>query len=151
MSDETTMVQASPKTPAGTLLNAKGHDEQSFAYALAILHDNVPAILALEQALKAGTVAADTFGLHPEQPVPTPPPVPAPPSPSSWGTAPKPTQSFQQAATPNCAHGFRTARTGSGAKGPWRGWFCPSPKGTPDQCKAIFVDRGTPEWNSFPA
>ena len=33
-----------------------------------------------------------------------------------------------------CIHGERVHRTGQGAKGPWQGWFCPTPKGTPDQC-----------------
>lgn len=38
-----------------------------------------------------------------------------------------------------CAHGEMVFRTGQGAKGPWSGHFCPTPKGTPDQCKPIFV------------
>lgn len=33
-----------------------------------------------------------------------------------------------------CLHGERIQRSGNGAKGPWVGWFCPTPKGTPDQC-----------------
>lgn len=37
-----------------------------------------------------------------------------------------------------CTHGKRTRREGNGAKGKWVGWFCPTPKGTADQCK--------PEW-----
>jgi len=41
------------------------------------------------------------------------------------------------------------APTGNGAKGEWRGYFCPTPKGTADQCSASFANRNTPEWNSF--
>jgi hypothetical protein len=37
---------------------------------------------------------------------------------------------------PQCQHGEKVYRTGTGSKGPWRAWFCPSPKGTPDQCSA---------------
>lgn len=48
-----------------------------------------------------------------------------------------------------CKHGPMTKREGSGAKGPWKGYMCPSPKGTPDQCPPDFVKRGTPEWNNF--
>jgi hypothetical protein len=48
-----------------------------------------------------------------------------------------------------CKHGPMTKREGSGEKGPWKGYMCPTPKGTPDQCKAEFVRRGTPEWNTF--
>lgn len=48
-----------------------------------------------------------------------------------------------------CKHGPMTKRSGTGAKGPWKGWMCPSPKGTPDQCDPIFVRRNEPEWNTF--
>lgn len=41
-------------------------------------------------------------------------------------------------ANPQCAHGERTFREGDGPKGHWKAWFCPTPKGTPDQC--------SPEW-----
>lgn len=38
-----------------------------------------------------------------------------------------------------CKHGNMSFKQGTGAKGPWKGWFCPSPKGTPDQCQPVFV------------
>lgn len=40
---------------------------------------------------------------------------------------------------PICLHGEKVFKSGVGQKGPWRAWFCPSPKGTPDQCKADFL------------
>lgn len=40
---------------------------------------------------------------------------------------------------PLCKHGPRIKRTGTSAKGPWTAWFCPQPKGSPDQCKAEFA------------
>ena len=48
-----------------------------------------------------------------------------------------------------CKHGSMTPRTGSGAKGPWKAYMCPSPKGTPDQCEPEWLRRGEPAWNSF--
>jgi hypothetical protein len=48
-----------------------------------------------------------------------------------------------------CKHGPMTKRSGTGAKGPWKGWMCPSPKGTPDQCEPIFIRRNEAEWNTF--
>lgn len=39
-----------------------------------------------------------------------------------------------------CEHGKRTRREGDSAKGHWVGYFCPRPKGSADQCKAIFED-----------
>jgi hypothetical protein len=49
----------------------------------------------------------------------------------------------------NCKHGPMTKRQGSSAKGPWKGYMCPTPKGTPDQCDAIFLRRNEAEWSTF--
>jgi len=49
----------------------------------------------------------------------------------------------------SCKHGMMSQRTGSGAKGPWKAYMCPSPKGTPDQCEPVWLRRNDPEWNSF--
>ena len=48
-----------------------------------------------------------------------------------------------------CSHGIMTKRQGQGAKGPWKGYMCPSPKGTPDQCQPVFIRRNDAEWESF--
>lgn len=48
-----------------------------------------------------------------------------------------------------CKHGSMTPRTGQGAKGPWKAFMCPSPKGTPDQCEPEWIRRDNPAWNSF--
>jgi hypothetical protein len=56
-------------------------------------------------------------------------------------TAPAPAAYAAPAAVPGapvCPHGAMTRRTGTNARGAWVGYFCPSPKGTPDQCKARF-------------
>ena len=39
---------------------------------------------------------------------------------------------------PACQHGPMVFREGVGAKGPWKAYFCPTPKGTPGQCAAQF-------------
>lgn len=52
-------------------------------------------------------------------------------------------------ASRSCNHGEMTRRSGQGAKGPWKAYMCPSPKGTPDQCDPVFLRRNDPEWNSF--
>ena len=49
----------------------------------------------------------------------------------------------------SCKHGVMSQRTGSGAKGPWKAYMCPSPKGTPDQCEPVWLRRSDAEWNSF--
>lgn len=40
---------------------------------------------------------------------------------------------------PVCNHGVMVYKTGTSAKGPWKAWFCPAPKGDPSQCKAKFL------------
>lgn len=52
---------------------------------------------------------------------------------------------------PTCSHGVKSAKKGNGAKGEWRAWMCPAPKGTPDQCSPAWVAKATAEWNNFPA
>ena len=43
------------------------------------------------------------------------------------------------APAPSCPHGQMTWRESKpGASKDWKGWFCPSPQGTPDQCKPKF-------------
>lgn len=40
-----------------------------------------------------------------------------------------------------CPHGTRTRREGNGSKGKWVGYFCPLPKGDPNQCKPEWEDN----------
>jgi hypothetical protein len=40
-----------------------------------------------------------------------------------------------------CAHGGAVQRKGESAKGPWTGYFCPQPKGSPDQCSPKFLNK----------
>lgn len=59
----------------------------------------------------------------------------APAAPQAAQPAPA-TQSGAQV----CAHGemtYREAKPGSGKS--WKGYFCPTPMGTPNQCKPIFL------------
>ena len=48
-----------------------------------------------------------------------------------------------------CKHGPMTKRQGSSSKGPWKGYMCPTPKGTPDQCEPVFLKRNEPDWGTF--
>lgn len=145
-----TLLQVNLKTPSGTLLNVYGKDEQSIDLGLALLHDRIPMIVELEQTLNGASTVAQVMPLHPQQPV-APVAVPAAPAAVATPVPPQPAPSFTQATTPSCQHGPKTARSGNGAKGPWRAWMCPAPKGTPGQCEPIWVRKGTPEWDTFPA
>lgn len=63
-----------------------------------------------------------------------------------------PAQTFTPSTAPtgrSCKHGPMTKRQGTSAKGPWKAYMCPTPKGTPDQCDAIFLKRNESEWSTF--
>jgi hypothetical protein len=92
---------------------------------LGIMASSIEGAPSYEQAVS--TVTA-TLGATPVAPVSTP------------STAP---------VGRNCKHGPMTKRSGSSAKGPWKGYMCPTPKGTPDQCDPIFLKRNEPEWSTF--
>jgi hypothetical protein len=40
-----------------------------------------------------------------------------------------------------CVHGGAVQRKGESDKGPWTGYFCPQPKGSPDQCRPKFLNK----------
>lgn len=68
------------------------------------------------------------------------------------GATPVATQTFTPSTAPtgrSCKHGPMTKRSGASAKGPWKGYMCPTPKGTPDQCEPTFLKRNDPEWSTF--
>jgi hypothetical protein len=50
----------------------------------------------------------------------------------------------------NCPHGKMTAIQGMGKDGkPYKGYFCPAPKGAFDKCKNQYVAMQSPDWNTF--
>jgi len=42
-------------------------------------------------------------------------------------------------ASQSCRHGVMALRTGTSAKGPWKGYMCAAPKGATDKCDTIWV------------
>ena len=50
----------------------------------------------------------------------------------------------------NCPHGRMTAIQGMGKDGkPYKGYFCPAPKGAFDKCKNQYILVTNPDWNTF--
>jgi hypothetical protein len=39
----------------------------------------------------------------------------------------------------SCRHGVMAFRSGTSAKGPWKGYMCASPKGATDKCETIWI------------
>ena len=135
-------------TKIGTdLFTVRGDSLQEFAANLESIADNAQLVAETLTKVQAIGAAAPLVNVA----APTPPPAAAPAAPG-WGApaAPAAPPAFAAAAVPACQHGPRTPRRGQSAKGPWAAWFCPTPKGTPGQCDAIWVDRKSPEWDAFP-
>jgi hypothetical protein len=79
-----------------------------------------------------GTVVSET-------PIPAFAPVPPPPAQST----------ASQVGARMCQHGAMVGRKGNGAKGEWKGLFCPTPKGTAGQCDPVWLNRSMPEWSTI--
>lgn len=63
-----------------------------------------------------------------------------------------PAQEFPQSTVGGrvCPHGKMTAIQGMGKDGkPYKGYFCPAPKGAFDKCKNTYVRVTDMEWNTF--
>ena len=91
--------------------------------------------IALITETLGGTVISET----PTAPAPPFAPVPPPVAPST----------ASQVGARMCSHGAMTPRKGNGAKGEWKGLFCPTPKGTVGQCDPVWLNRSMPEWNTI--
>jgi hypothetical protein len=113
--------QLNVKNSAGTLLNFYFYevDEEEIKKVLEVIANITPEVQAIETLYNAQGVLRQALGATAvEQSA-------VKSAPTSGGKA--------------CKHGEMTFRTGQSAKGPWKGHFCPSPKGTPDQCEPQFV------------
>ena len=123
---DTTKLQVNFKTPGGTLINAYADSAAELEGLLAKLQDFANPINATERALSNGSsvqnmIASQLGGQVVENSM-VPPTAPAP-----------------QLAEGHCKHGKLVWRESKpGAEKSWKGWFCPSPKGTPDQCAPKF-------------
>lgn len=66
---------------------------------------------------------------------------PAAPAQAPQQNSRPPQQSAPSGESKSCKHGDMIFRSGVSQKTgkPWKGFFCPTPKGTPDQCQAEFI------------
>lgn len=112
----------------------------AISHLLAVLDGNADPVATDPVAAAVNVVAAGLGAV----------PVTPPADPFGGSFAPVVPPVGASAGDRTCAHGVMVKRTGQGAKGEWRAWFCPTPKGTEGQCSPKFADRKNPvEWNSF--
>lgn len=138
------------KTKAGTIFTVRGDTYQEFVSNVNAAIDasvEVPIGMLESSLVASGAVAniATALGGTP-MPVadvapagfaPVPPPVAAPVAVAA-GSAGR-----------QCIHGPMTKREGTGQWGPYKAYYCPTPKGTPDQCKPIYIKPNDADWATF--
>jgi predicted RNase H-like HicB family nuclease len=139
------------KTTKGTIVTARGDSAEELLRNIeALIAQGAGDVIALLEQVLTGTqpvppsnsavntVVASLGGTVVQETTfaPVPPPAQAVAAPLVAGTR-------------SCSHGTMVTRKGSGAKGEWKGYFCPTPKGTPDQCTPEWVTKKDPEWNTI--
>lgn len=127
-----TKLQVNFKTPGQSLINVYADNDTQLDLELSALQARIGTIIAIEQLIAGGGAVAATLPVAaavvqpPAQPAAAPVAQPAAAAPAAD-------------AGMTCAHGPRQYVTGQGAKGPWKAWMCPTPKGSPDKCDPIWV------------
>jgi hypothetical protein len=131
------------KTAAGTIFTVRGDTakelqdnildvfttavNQQVSELEALLTGRVQSAVETVQNTLGATVVRETVT------APTFAPVPPPNTPAGVGSR-------------TCIHGTMVGRKGNGAKGEWKGFFCPTPKGTADQCQPQWLTKKDVEW-----
>jgi hypothetical protein len=137
------------KTKAGTIFTVRGDTYQEFLTNVNTAVDaavEVP-IATLESALLVSSPVATVMNAVGGTVIDATPtaqfaPVPPPVTPSAFNP-------LTGSAVKQCVHGEMTKREGSGQWGPYKAYYCPTPKGTADQCKPVYVKPNDPEWATF--
>ncbi len=128
MANEDWKLQVSYKTPSGDMINIRANTAEELSVLLEGIGDYSTQSAATQQKVVGAytltplsTSSSTTSTTH------------------SNYSAPTPVSTASGTAAPVCKHGPRIWREGiSKASGkPYAFWACPSPQGTPDQCKPV--------------
>lgn len=119
---ESTKFQVNFKAPDGTLINLYAANKEELEALLTAAQDFSALIGSVSQSFGSAGIAA---------------PVRSAGVPSAPGLAPA--SAPQAGGATSCKHGQMQYKEGVSAKGPWKGYMCPAPKGTPDKCKTIWA------------
>jgi hypothetical protein len=124
--EQGTKFQINYKLPDGTLINIYANSSAELESSLTTLQDTVSLI-----ASTSGALANSVARIAPAQTAPSAIAY----AKTALGAVPVGASNGN-----NCKHGDLVWRESKpGAPKPWKGWFCPSPKGTADQCEPKFV------------
>jgi len=142
-------VTVTVKTKNGSLVTIRGDEPEEFvarvqAAVAASLQD---AVFAFEELVTESNAVATVINTLGGEVLP-PPAVPVSAN-AQFAPVQPPVNTVTTQLGRSCAHGQMTKRAGEGQWGPYKAYYCPTPKGTPDQCKPVYLKATDPEWNSF--
>jgi len=123
---ESTKFQINYKLADGTLINLYASSVTELESGLADLAMNALNIRTTGHDLSGGAVA----------PAPVAAPTVAAVA-ASFNATPVATPAAEGSQI--CRHGQMAFRSGTSAKGPWKGYMCAAPKGATDKCETIWI------------
>jgi hypothetical protein len=132
-------LQVSYKTPAGDMINIRANTADELSVLLEGVGDYSSQIAAV-QRLVVGAYNVAPLGTQPSTQGTTQSTSSVPPQAQGPLFTPPPSAITPSgAASPTCVHGARIFRQGVSAKTgkPYAFWACPTPQGTPNQCKPV--------------
>lgn len=130
-------LQVSPKLADGTLINLRAETPEEFDQVVNWATTNAAKFVDVVTAINAVNKVPALAGNVTSTQVVNDPPAQGG---GGWNNQQQSPPSFANPATqgPACQHGPMVARSGSKNGKDWSGWFCPTPKGTPNQCQPQF-------------
>ena len=147
------------KTKVGTIITVRGTDATEFENNInALIGNGVNNSIAAMEELFLGTQPSQSSTARINTVVDalggtviseTPIPVAAPTAPFAPVAPPSVAGVTAGSASRTCIHGVMTKREGVGPYGPYKAYMCPTAKGTPDQCKAIYLKANDPDYATF--
>ena len=147
------------KTKVGTIITVRGTDATEFENNInALIGNGVNNSIAAMEELFLGTQPSQSSNARINTVVDalggtviseTPIPVAAPTATFAPVAPPSVAGVTAGSASRTCIHGVMTKREGVGPYGPYKAYMCPTAKGTPDQCKAIYLKANDPDYATF--
>ena len=113
---ETTALQVNYKLADGTLVNVYATDQAHLETLLTSVSDLSTLITATAVQLGANQTPAGNIANMKVQ-----------------------LGAEEVSADKQCRHGAMQLKTGTSAKGPWKAWMCPAPKGDTTKCEPIWI------------
>jgi hypothetical protein len=126
--NENTKFQVNFKTNSGTLINLYATDVKDLETGLTDLAMVASLIKTTDAELNGGKAPAPTAESVAKQFNATP-----------VASTPAAPLAVVEGQAPSCKHGVMSFRTGTSARGPWKGWMCAAPKGATDKCSTIWA------------